>query len=92
MIRSFRHKGLKRLYESADPRGVMTEHVVKLRDILVRLDAAHAPADMDLPGFRLHPLRGERKGFWWVTVRANWRVTFRFADRDTFEVDYLDYH
>ena len=53
---------------------------------------AHAPADKDLPGFRLHPLRGERKGFWSVMVRSNWRVTFRFADRDTFEVDYLDYH
>jgi len=92
MIRSFRHKGLKRLYENTDPRGVMTEHVVKLRDIVVRLDAAHAPADMDLPGFRLHPLRGERKGFWSVTVRANWRVTFRFADRDPFDVDYLDHH
>jgi toxin HigB-1 len=91
MIRSVRHKGLKRLYEDADPRGV-AEHVVKLRDILARLDAARAIADMEVPGFRLHPLKGELKGSWSVTVRANWRVTFRFADQDVFDVDYLDYH
>jgi len=92
MIRSIRHKGLKRFYEYADPRGVIAEHVVKPGDILARLDAARTVADMDLPGFRLHPLKGESKGFWSVTVRANWRVIFRFADRDAFDVDYLDYH
>jgi proteic killer suppression protein len=92
MIRSFRHKGLKRLYEDADRRGVIAEHVVKLRDILARLDAAHAVADMDMPGFQLHPLKGELKGSWSVSVRANWRVIFRFADHDAFDVDYLDYH
>ena len=64
----------------------------RLRDILVRLDASATAADMDLPGFRLHPLKGEMKGFWAVTVRANWRVIFRFADGDAFDVDYLDYH
>ena len=57
----------------------LREHVVKLRDILARLDAARTVADMDMPGFRLHPLKGEYKGFWAVTVRANWRVIFRFA-------------
>ena len=92
MIRSMRHKGLRRLYEDDDTRGVMAEHVVKLRDILARLDAARAVADMDLPGFRLHPLKGQWKGFWAVTVRANWRVIFRFADHDAFDVDYVDYH
>jgi toxin HigB-1 len=92
MIRSFRHKGLKRLYDDGDQRGVIAEHVVKLRDILARLDAARAGADMELPGFRLHALKGELKGFWSMTVRANWRVIFRFADRDVFDVDYLDYH
>jgi toxin HigB-1 len=92
MIRSIRHKGLKRLYENDDPRGVMTEHTQKLRDILARLDAACTVADMDLPGFRLHALKGELKGFWSVTVRANWRVIFRFADRDVEDVDYVDYH
>ncbi len=92
MIRSIRHKGLKRLYEDDDPRGVIGEHAEKLRDILARLDAASTAADLDLPGFRLHPLKGELKGFWAVTVRANWRVIFRFADRDALDVDYLDYH
>jgi proteic killer suppression protein len=92
MIRSIRHKGLKRLHEDDDPRGVIGEHAEKLRDILARLDAASAAADMDLPGFRLHPLKGELKGFWAVTVRANWRVIFRFADRDALDVDYVDYH
>jgi proteic killer suppression protein len=91
MIRSIRHKGLKRLYEDDDARGVITEHAVKLRDILVRLDAASSVDDMDVPGFRLHPLKGEMKGFWAVTVRANWRVVFRFAGDDVFDVDYIAY-
>jgi proteic killer suppression protein len=63
VIRSIRHKGLKRLYEGDDPRGVMREHTSKLRDILARLDTAGAPSDMDVPGFRLHPLKGDFKGF-----------------------------
>lgn len=92
MIRSFRHKGLRRLYEEDDRRGVLSEHVAKLRDILARLDAATIAADIDLPGFRLHPLKGDLKGFWAVTVRANWRVIFRFADGEVLDVDYVDYH
>jgi proteic killer suppression protein len=92
VIHSFRHKGLKRLYEDDDPRGVMAEHLTKLRNILARLDAAGSVEDMNLPGFKLHPLMGEFKGFWAVTVRANWRVIFRFVEGDAFEVDYLDYH
>ena len=92
MIRSIRHKGLKRLYEDDDPRGVLVEHVAKVRDILVRLDAASAVADMQLPGFRLHALKGEFKGYRAVTVRANWRVVFRFVDGDALNVDYVDYH
>jgi proteic killer suppression protein len=92
MIQSIRHKGLKRLYENDDSRGVMSEHEEKLRDILTRLDAASTIADMDVPAFRLHPLKGEYKGFWAVTVRANWRVIFRFAGRDVLDVDYVDYH
>jgi proteic killer suppression protein len=92
LIRSIRHKGLKRLYEDDDPRGVFAEHAGRLRDILARLDAARVVTDMDVPGFRLHPLKGELKGFWAVTVRANWRVVFRFVDPDAFDVDYTDYH
>ena len=92
MIRSIRHKGLNRPYEEDDPRGVIIEHTDKLRDILARLDAARAASDMDIVGLRLHPLKGEMKGFWSVTVRANWRVIFRFAGNDAFDVQYLDYH
>ena len=92
MIRSFRHKGLKRLHEDDNPRGVAAEHVLKLRDILVRLDAVTSIADMDVPGLCLHLLKGDYKGLWAVTVRANWRVVFRFEQGDAFDVDYLDYH
>ena len=92
MIRTILHRGLKRLHADDDPRGVIREHVEKLRDILARLDAAGNVADMDLPGLRLHPLKGDMKGFWAVTVRANWRVIFRFAGGDALDVDYVDYH
>jgi len=92
MIRSIRHKGLRRLYEDGKARGVIPEHAAKLRDVLARLDAANASADMDLPGFRLHSLKGDFEGFWAVTIRANWRVIFRFSDGDVHDVDYVDYH
>jgi proteic killer suppression protein len=92
MIKSFRHKGLKRSYEDDDPRGVMAEHLIKLRNVPARLDAAGSADDMNLPGFNLHTLKGQLKGLMAVTVRANWRVTFRFAEGHAFEVDYLDYH
>ena len=92
MIRSIRHKGLKRLHLDNDPRGVAAEHADKLRRILARLAAAKAPGDMDLPGYRLHPLKGEWSGFYAVTLRANWRVVFRLEDSDAFDVDYVDYH
>ena len=91
MIRSIRHKGLRRLYED-DPRAVPAEHVKKLRNILARLDSASSVADVDIAGFNLHPLQGDLKGLWAVTVRANWRVVFRFIEPDAFDVDYLDYH
>ena len=92
MIRSFRHKGLRRLFEDDDPRGVRPDHADKLRRILARLHASGKPADMDLPGYRLHTLKGGLKGFHAVTVQANWRVVFRFADGEAHDVDYLDYH
>lgn len=92
MIRTIRHKGLRRLFEDDDTRGVMADHAEKLRDILARLNAVSAVADMDFPGLRLHPLKGVSKGFWAVTVRANWRVIFRFAEGDASDVDYVDYH
>lgn len=92
MIKSFRHKGLKRLFKQDDPSGVNAAHVLgKLKNILATLHAASGVAHMDLPGFRLHPLKGRLKGFWAVTVRANWRVIFRF-DEGADDVDYVDYH
>ena len=90
MIQSFHHKGLKCFYESDDLRGVIAEHVPKLRNILARLDAAASVKDMNLPGFNLHALKGDLKGFWAVTVRANWRVAFRFIDPHAYDLDYLD--
>ena len=86
MIRTIRHKGLKRFFERDDSSCVNPEHVGKLRNILATLHAARTVAHMDLPGFRLHPLKGPLKGFWAVTVRANWRVIFRF-EGDAEDVD-----
>jgi toxin HigB-1 len=92
MIRSFRHKGLKRLYLDDDARSLNADHVEKLRRILARLDIAKVPQELDLPGYRLHPLKGDLKGFWSVTVQANWRVVFRLEEGQVFDVDYIDYH
>lgn len=92
MIESFRHKGLKRLFEDDDAKGVSAEHVRKLKQILALLEAAQDAADLDLATFRLHALKGELKGFWAVVVRANWRVTFRFKDGKASDVDLVDYH
>jgi len=92
MIESFRHKGLRRLFEEDDPRGVNAEHLRKLKQILSLLDAAETIEALDYATFRLHPLKGDLKGFWSLTVRANWRVIFRFADGNVFDVDLVDYH
>ncbi len=78
--------------EHGDGRRIHPEHRETVRDILARLNASAAPNDMDVPGFRLHRLRGVLSGFWAVTVRANWRVIFRFEDGHAVDVDYLDYH
>ena len=92
MIKSFRHRGLKALYDGRTSRRVAPEHVDKLRDILAVLDRSRRPQDMDLPGFRPHPLRGELQDHWAVSVSENWRITFRFEDGEPAEVDYMDYH
>jgi len=92
MIRSFRHRGLKALYDGRTARRVAPEHVEKLRDILALLDRSRRPDDMNLPGFRLHPLKGRLMGHWAVWVSGNWRVTFRFEDGDAVDVDFVDYH
>ncbi len=92
MIRSFRHKALRRLFEEDDRAKLSARDVDKIARILARLSVARVPVDMDAPGFTLHPLRGDLKGFWAVTVRANWRIIFRFEGGDAFDVDLVDYH
>ena len=92
MILSFKHHGLRRLYEEDSRRGINQEHVEKIRRVLAQLDQATCPEDLDLPGYRLHPLKGGRAGSWSITIRANWRITFRFEGPDVADVEYLDYH
>ncbi|MXW55409.1 MAG: Killer protein [Gemmatimonadales bacterium] len=92
MIASFRHRGLKALYDGRTARWVAPKHVSKLRDILAALDLSRGPEGMDLPGFRLHALKGGLKGYFAVSVSGNWRVTFRFEDGAAADVDYVDYH
>jgi proteic killer suppression protein len=92
VIKRFRHRGLKRLYDRDDRSGLNPEHVEKIARILAHLDRAERREDVDLPGFRLHPLKGDLSGFWSITIRANWRIIFRFEAGDTTDVDYLDYH
>ncbi len=92
MIKKFKHKGLKSLYETGNQRGVNPEHTKRLKIILARLDASQSQEDMNLPGLRLHPLKGDLKGLWAVDVSGNWRVFFRFENNNVFNVDYNDYH
>ena len=92
MIRSFKHRGLKRLYERGDRRGIRPDLREDVEDIVARLDQATGPEAMDLPGYRLHALKGELRGFWSVTVRANWRIIFRFDGEDVLDVELIDYH
>lgn len=92
MITSFRHKGLKRFYEDEDRSKLPPELVDRIADILAALDAAAAPEDLSRPSFRLHPLKGDRKGQWAVTVRANWRIVFGFDSGNVIGVDLTDYH
>jgi len=92
VIRSFRHKGLERLFLTGSKAGVQAKHAAKLRRQLARLDASVQPRDMDLPGWRLHALHGSLAGHWAVWVDENWRLTFSFEGRDAVLVDYQDYH
>ncbi len=92
MIEHFRHKGLKRLFQQGEAKGISPDLLEKLENILFVLSRARRPKDMNLPGFRLHRLKGDLKGFWSVIVRANWRVIFRFEEGDAYDVDLIDYH
>ncbi|MBI3607108.1 MAG: type II toxin-antitoxin system RelE/ParE family toxin [Nitrospirae bacterium] len=92
MIRGFRHKGLARLYEKGERKGLSAEMVPKIERILARLDIAKGPEYLQLPGWGLHPLKGKLKGWWSVWVTGNWRIVFRFRGQDIVDVDLVDYH
>ena len=92
MIKSFVHKGLQEFFETGTKKGIQAEHSAKLARILDRLDASICARDMDLPGYRLHQLKGNMQDLWSVTVNGNWRITFYFEGQDAYLVDYQDYH
>jgi len=92
VIQSFKHKGLKKFYETGSKRGIQAEQANRLRMQLAALDTAQTIDDLDIPGYRLHPLRGSRKKIWSISVSGNWRVTFEFMEGNVYIVDYEDYH
>jgi proteic killer suppression protein len=92
MIRTFKHKGLERFFRTGSKAGIQPTHAERLRLQLGRLDAAKVPADMNLPGWKFHPLGKELAGHYAVTVNKNWRLTFAFEEGDAIAVDYQDYH
>jgi proteic killer suppression protein len=92
MIKSFKHKGLEKFYESGSTKGIQANHAKKLRMQLTALDTAQSIDDMDIPGYRLHQLTGDRKGIWTITVNANWRLTFEFEEGNVYILNYEDYH
>ena len=92
MIRSFKHRGLKRLYEREDRSGIRPDLLETVERILSVLDNAVTPQALNIPRYRLHRLKGDLKDFWSVTVRANWRIVFRFEGTDAFDVELVDYH
>jgi toxin HigB-1 len=91
MIRSFKHRGLKRLYERGDRGGIRPDLLEAIERILAVLDAATTPQALNIPRYRLHSLKGDLKGLWSVTVRANWRIVFSFEGTDAFDVELIDY-
>ena len=92
MIRSFRHKGLRRYFTEGERKGIDAKHAPRIRRLLDRLDAATCPEDMNLPGFEFHPLKGAMRGTFAVSVSGNWRITFAFEDGDPIDVNLEDYH
>ena len=92
MIKSLRHKGLRRFFETGNTAGIQAAHVRKIRLELTALETAASIEDMAIPGFHLHPLKGERKGQWSIAVSGNWRITFEFRDGNAYLLDYEDYH
>lgn len=92
MIKSFRHKGLRTFFESGNAKGIQPQHADKLRMQLAALDTAVHIDDMNLPGYQLHPLKGDRRGIWAISVSGNWRLTFVFTDGNVYVLNHEDYH
>ncbi len=92
MIKNFKHKGLKSLLENGETKEIRADHIEKIENILGILNRAASPLDMDLPGFKVHPLKGDRKGFYGVTVRVNWHVIFHFEEGHVCDVELIDHH
>ena len=92
MIKSFKHKGLEKFYATGSTKGIQAKHSKKIRMQLAALDTAQTIEDIDIPGYRLHQLKGSQKGYWSITVNANWRITFEFTDGNVYIVNYEDYH
>jgi proteic killer suppression protein len=92
MIKSFKHKGLEKFYTTGSLKGIQAIHASRLTELLMALNMANEVSDLNSPSYRLHPLKGDLKGLWSITVQANWRVTFRFEDENVYILDYQDYH
>ncbi|WP_250656282.1 type II toxin-antitoxin system RelE/ParE family toxin [Alkalimarinus coralli] len=92
MIKSFKHKGLRKYFETGSTAGIQNSHARKLKMQLVAIDTAQVIEDIDLPGYQLHSLKGEREGIWSISVNGNWRVTFEFKDGNAYILNYEDYH
>lgn len=92
MIRSWKHKGLKKFFETGSTQSIQPKHASRLKIQLFLLHAAHKPTDMNLAGYRFHELKGDRQGFYSITVNGNWRITFSFEENDAILVNYEDYH
>ena len=92
MIKTFKHKGIKLFFENGDYSGIQAKHRKRLRLQLTALDTAQIIGDLDLPGYRLHKLQGNRKDGWSITVNGNWRLTFEFINGDVYVLNYEDYH
>ena len=92
MIKSIRHKGLRRFFEAGQSAGIRADHSRRLRMALAALETAAQIEDMDIPGFGLHALKGNRRGRWAVKISGNWRLTFEFRDGNAYRLDYEDYH
>ena len=92
MIKSFKHKGLQKYFESGKTAGIQATHKKRLKFLLIAIDTATNIDDLDIPSFNLHSLKGKRKEIWSIKVNGNWRITFKFEDGDAYILNYEDYH